>query len=473
MKTKEIFSLFFILTALNGCDLAVIPDMVVAGGQPVACFTVASNGCQAPCDPGFSSACSTNSVSYLWDFGDGTTSTQANPGKTYSAAGSYQVSLTVSGNGQSDETTTTVTVNATAATSKKFIKTQDIDATSVLEFAIGADEKSDGYYLAVNTYQKVYLAKFDKDAGNLSGAPAFFDPGSAYPALSTQNFKKVSNGYAMSGFCNFTANSVTTDDFYFIKLKSDFSLETGQQFFDQNEGAEIGRGFTETDDGGYLICGGKSTNTNAGVLLIKLNSAYQLQSRKNLFTGSPNNYAEQILNTASGYAVSGQIVNPSSGQREGCFFQLNNNLDLTGTPVYFGNFNIFEILPLPDGGFILIGGGLSATRIVRVSATGGVVWDKGYGPGLFRSGFLSGESVIAAGKTGSSPNVKAALFRVKTEDGTVEWQRDYLSAAGKSSDAFFVMKTSDNGYLVAGTEINLQDKRNTLLIKTDEQGMNN
>lgn len=48
---------------------------------------------------GFSSAGSNDPdgtiVSYLWSFGDGTTSTQANPAKAYSAAGTYTVRLTV------------------------------------------------------------------------------------------------------------------------------------------------------------------------------------------------------------------------------------------------------------------------------------------------------------------------------------------------------------------------------------------
>ena len=35
-------------------------------------------------------------LTYLWNFGDGTTSTQANPSHTYTEAGAYQARLTVS-----------------------------------------------------------------------------------------------------------------------------------------------------------------------------------------------------------------------------------------------------------------------------------------------------------------------------------------------------------------------------------------
>ncbi|MGF1431587.1 collagenase [Kitasatospora sp. LaBMicrA B282] len=50
-----------------------------------------------------------------WDFGDGTTSTEANPSRTYAAAGSYQVTLTVTDSrGATATTTQTVTVTAPA-----------------------------------------------------------------------------------------------------------------------------------------------------------------------------------------------------------------------------------------------------------------------------------------------------------------------------------------------------------------------
>ncbi|WP_425479321.1 proprotein convertase P-domain-containing protein [Lysobacter enzymogenes] len=52
-------------------------------------------------------------ASRSWDFGDGTTSTATNPSKTYSAAGTYTVKLTVTDNGGATHSkTATVTVNA-------------------------------------------------------------------------------------------------------------------------------------------------------------------------------------------------------------------------------------------------------------------------------------------------------------------------------------------------------------------------
>lgn len=51
-------------------------------------------------------------LTYLWDFGDGGTSTSENPGNTYAEAGTYLVSLTATNVGGSDTLTKEVTVAA-------------------------------------------------------------------------------------------------------------------------------------------------------------------------------------------------------------------------------------------------------------------------------------------------------------------------------------------------------------------------
>ncbi len=65
-------------------------------------------------------------TTWLWDFGDGTTSNQQNPSHTYTSVGSHTVSLTVSNNGQHtatrsnyiyiDTITTTITSSPAAVT---------------------------------------------------------------------------------------------------------------------------------------------------------------------------------------------------------------------------------------------------------------------------------------------------------------------------------------------------------------------
>jgi PKD repeat protein len=57
----------------------------------------------APHSLNFTDQSDGNILTWLWSFGDGTTSTLQNPSHTYNTPGTYTVSLSVSGLGGSDE----------------------------------------------------------------------------------------------------------------------------------------------------------------------------------------------------------------------------------------------------------------------------------------------------------------------------------------------------------------------------------
>jgi PKD repeat protein len=67
--------------------------MLCAGCRPdvESCFTATITGGTAT----FSSACAIEAVTYNWEFGDGGTSIAANPTHTYTASGTYAVTLRV------------------------------------------------------------------------------------------------------------------------------------------------------------------------------------------------------------------------------------------------------------------------------------------------------------------------------------------------------------------------------------------
>ncbi len=79
------------LTAINtiGNNVLTKVNYITVGAQPTTGFNFSVNGLTV----NFTNT-STNATTYLWDFGDGNTSTLSNPTHTYSVGGSYSVSLT-------------------------------------------------------------------------------------------------------------------------------------------------------------------------------------------------------------------------------------------------------------------------------------------------------------------------------------------------------------------------------------------
>jgi PKD repeat protein len=91
-KIIRLLPILFIVTLVS------CPNEEPSPNAPTACFT-APNDIIAGISAEFSSSCSENAVSYAWDFGDGSTSTQANPSHTFTSEGNYTVVLTVKNSG--------------------------------------------------------------------------------------------------------------------------------------------------------------------------------------------------------------------------------------------------------------------------------------------------------------------------------------------------------------------------------------
>jgi gliding motility-associated-like protein len=95
----------------GGCN-STLQQMVNVYPNPVAAATGGSACNGTTLTPGNGSSIASGSISsYTWNFGDGTSSTLANPSHVYSASGTYQLSLTAtSSNGCSDTATAVIVV---------------------------------------------------------------------------------------------------------------------------------------------------------------------------------------------------------------------------------------------------------------------------------------------------------------------------------------------------------------------------
>ena len=88
-QVEGIYTVTLTVTNPYGTDELVLEDQVIINDVPTAEFSYTAD--EGNID--FSNE-STNADSYLWDFGDGNTSTMTSPSHTYDSAGAYSVTLT-------------------------------------------------------------------------------------------------------------------------------------------------------------------------------------------------------------------------------------------------------------------------------------------------------------------------------------------------------------------------------------------
>ena len=85
MKTRfKLLNIVLVTLLIMSCSATV--------KNPMACCMVPTTGIVGQ-PILFNSTCSTDASKYKWDFGDGTSTTDANPSHTYSTAGNYTVKL--------------------------------------------------------------------------------------------------------------------------------------------------------------------------------------------------------------------------------------------------------------------------------------------------------------------------------------------------------------------------------------------
>ncbi|MEL7529678.1 MAG: PKD domain-containing protein [Bacteroidota bacterium] len=96
-NNNGIFTVTLTVTDINGCQDTISQPSAVNLNGPQANFSLSTlNSCPgAQVDFFDASTADTTITNWAWDFGDGNTATGANPNHFYSAAGSYNVTLTI------------------------------------------------------------------------------------------------------------------------------------------------------------------------------------------------------------------------------------------------------------------------------------------------------------------------------------------------------------------------------------------
>jgi PKD repeat protein len=225
-----IYQVGLTISGPGGQDAAVKPAYIVAAVPVTADFSGGPTGGITPLTVTFTNLAAGDYDSCLWDFGDSNTSSDCtNPEHVYTVAGSYTVSLTVSGAGGSETATKADYITVNEAGNANF----------------SADPRQGVAPLAV-TFTNLSLGDFNSclwDYGDGGTSQSCADPTHTYTTPGTYTVSLAIDGSGGSGSVTFT-NLITV----YEPVAADFSA-------DPREGMDpLVVNFTNLSSGDYFTC---------------------------------------------------------------------------------------------------------------------------------------------------------------------------------------------------------------------------
>jgi hypothetical protein len=305
-------------------------------------------------------------------------------------------------------------------------------------------------------------------------------------------------GYAILGHAQSMDGDVTTKsnesyDYWLLKYDATNQLEWQKTYGGSAD--DRGADLIQTSDGGYVIVGKSKSNDfevseNAGFddfWVVKLDSNGSV-SWENSFGFAGSDIPYSIIQTNDdGYLLTGVLdVSASNGQGDrnsilsrhagGDYWviKLNSNGVKQWSNYFGGSFTdtAYDAIQTEDDGYIIVGSsdsndvditnnrGTYDFWIIKISATGNLVWEKSLGGSEIDEAHAISKSAdgnyLIAGDTRSSDlnisqnNGAADLWVIKiTPEGTLLWEK---SLGGSNFDVGrSISKTQDNGFLISGS----------------------
>ena len=175
-----------------------------------------------------------------------------------------------------------------------------------------------------------------------------------------------------------------------------------------------------------------------------------------------------------GYILAGETDYPTGAIRH---YIKAIKTDSEGNPewnITYGDWNIVDdqivfVEQLADGKFIFGGSRSNKPFLLQVYSNGDEVWSKIINPSaigkeIYAGSKTSDQGYILAGWQFGQDTILPKSYVVKTDvEGNILWEQTELSTASK---IMAIIETSDQGYLVTGSESNLS----LFLIRMDAQG---
>lgn len=159
----------------------------------VSCFTISPEENIQVGDTAYFHNCSEEALNYIWDFGDGVTSTEAEPYHIYTEPGIYDVSLLANNGGISGYAYGKVNVDADLSYVVNY-GSYGGDKSTITAFDKYADELQNGYYKTVNGVDMVSNVQY---AYNYKGNIYFLNNNAdGISWVDAKSFEQTSNAIA-------------------------------------------------------------------------------------------------------------------------------------------------------------------------------------------------------------------------------------------------------------------------------------
>lgn len=356
------------------------------------------------------------------------------------------------------------------------------------------------YILSVLVFQLLLSCSNDNDSNsNSDGEVTFVKTLGGSKNDSAQSvIATMDGGYAILGFTQSMDGDITDKqnesfDYWVLKFNAADELEWQKTYGGSED--ERGRDIIQTLDGGYAIIGFSFSNDgdvtdNSGLQdywLAKLDANGNITWQKSFGYQGADSGISVIQTNDQGYLISGILDVTASGglgnssrsenrHAGGDYWvlKLNSTGDIEWSKYFGGNATDTPegIVQTDDNGFIIAGGSDSEDTdisnnngsydfwVVRISASGNLVWEKSFGGDQIdeaRAIVKSGDgNYIIAGDTRSNDNDisnnngAADLWLIKiSPNGDLLWEK---TIGGTSFDvARAIVKSQDNGFLLAGS----------------------
>jgi len=226
--------------------------------------------------------------------------------------------------------------------------------------------------------------------------------------------------------------------------------------------SSIATSLEPTADGGYILAGSTDRVVTAEIdaWVMKLDSGGNIVWQRTFDSGNHDHFAVVRPTAAGDYLVAGLTPSLRTGASDALILKLDASGNVIWQKAYGGMRGGYaaDLRPTPDGGSIVAGltyeerldGAFEVGWVLKLDPSGEIVWQKTYA-GTGARGFRVIQLTADGGYIAAGARFSRSVWVVQLDaTGNIVWQKTY-AAPGDEVTVNDLRATADGGYVVVGT----------------------